>query len=970
VSSKFVFWNVDGRERINRVFGGGTIGNVMDTIDLLSESDIVFISETWLLEAKTSSCLTHKDFFCSPATPTDGRPSGGIELYTPPSGRGKLISSSPCHLVVSLKELYVVGVYYKPSLDFDDKMVDLVSALSLCTESKPIVLGGDFNICKGSTDFRELKNILSLFRISLISDPNIPSFIGQGGTSSPDHIFCSDSVQVNTCATLLRTESDHMPIVADISLPKSVTEKFRHQKLNLESCRNRLKEIRFTGIEEEIDSFEDLVDQVSSAFDACMNPVEDNPRVNFSHTIQTMKERTKEALNLYSRYKQVKITNMCQWFRLQFLRSAYFLCKKAEHKEILAHKRRTRDGKVAKLLSDTAREGISALYKSFRPAQSNQSSQVPLRDWFDCFSDLYQSFDEPHFTPLPTVPTEDATKLMAPFSEQEIFDALTHQSSRAPGLSGVSPNHLKLLRDELTPLLTHLFNKIICDDHSNFPEAWMQTMFFFIHKKGSFSDPSNYRSLAIEEPFLKVFSTAVCTRLTQFCENNTLLPIYQFGFRKNHSTLSATTILKQCIEDSFSKSKKVYACFVDYKKAFDLVDRGLLFKKLQKMGIPANFSKMLFTLLSDMRFRIRSNGCLSPPFESFNGVPQGDPLSPLLFSLFTADLPDYISHKGVSLGNTEIKYLLYADDLVLLSHEPGELQKGLNQLNQYVVSSNLTVNVQKTKCVTFYRGSSPTNHFHFNGAVIENCNKFTYLGVVFTTRLAAGKHIEHIVSKCHGTIGILFSRIPIKSVPLTVALNLFNVYVLPIITYALPVWFHKSSEEGRKKLNAIFTKFMKRYLGVPYSTYNAIVHYITGTVPLCNFLQDRAMKDFFKTSFPSSLEGTHFTPPTELEELKEYNAYEKIPQFFRDSGVQENFQLPTNPDTRRALLYDMIDLFHHHVCYDELFHTRPTDWCVCLYCGDTVEHYHHRTCPVLGTMNPCAVMRKVMPVDPSRRVII
>ena len=950
---KVIFWNVDGRERFNRVFGGGKGDNALNTVDILSKSDVAFLSETWLPEARTSSCLTHKDFFCSPAVPTGGRASGGIECYTPPSGKGKLISSSQHHLVVQLEELYVMGVYYKPSLEFDDKMVDLVSALSLCTGDKPIVLGGDFNIRKGTADFRHLKLILSNYQLSLISDPNTPSFVGHAGNSTPDHIFCSDSVQVNNCITLQRTESVHMPVMADLSIRRAQPEKLLPpRKLDLESCKLKLIEIQVPeGNDSENASLEDLVEKVSSAFTACLHPRDENPRVNFSHKIRAMKERTKEAFDLYSRY------------RVRFFKEVYFILRREEHKEIFAHRTRTQESKVVQLLNETARDGIRALFKSARPPRSNDSSQVPLKEWFDCFSELYQSFDEPTFTPIPTVPTEEADKLIAPFTEQEIYDALTHQSSRAPGMSGVSPNHLKLLREELTPLLTHLFNEII-SKRGSFPETWLQTMFFFIHKKGSFSDPSNYRSLAIEDPFLKVFTTAVCTRLTVYSESNNLLPEYQFGFRKNHSTSSATTILKQCVEESFQKKKRVYACFVDYKKAFDLVDRGLLFTKLQRLGIPTSFAKMLFTLLSDMRFRIRSNGCLSPEFESFNGVPQGDPLSPLLFSLFTADLPDFISHTGVYLGNTEIKYLLYADDLVLLANQPCELQKALDQLSHYVGGSKLTVNVLKTKCMAFYHGPRPTDYFHFNGKVIENCNEFTYLGVVFTTRLSARKHIEHVVSKCNGTIGVLFSRIPIKSIPLSVALNLFNIYVLPIITYALPVWFHKSSEDGRKKLNAVFTKFMKRYLGIPYSSYNAIVHYLAGTVPLCNFLQNRSVRDFFNIPFPDSLRGCQFNPPTELEELKGYNVYEEVPSFFWLSRVPEGDQLPTNPDSRRALLYDMMDLFHPHVCIDGEFHIHPSDWCNCVLCAETVEHYHHRTCPVLKDLNPCAVMRRVFPADP------
>jgi hypothetical protein len=101
-----------------------------------------------------------------------------------------------------------------------------------------------------------------------------------------------------------------------------------------------------------------------------------------------------------------------------------------------------------------------------------------------------------------------------------------------------------------------------------------------------------------------------------------------------------------------------------------------------------------------------------------------------------------------------------------------------------------------------------------------------------------------------------------------------------------------------------------------------------------------------------------------LEELKSYNVYEEVPEFFRLSGVTDGVQLPTNPDSRRALLYDMLDLFHPHLCIDGEFHIHLSDWCNCVLCGDSMEHYHHRTCEFLEGLNPCAVMRRVMPSDP------
>jgi len=158
----------------------------------------------------------------------------------------------------------------------------------------------------------------------------------------------------------------------------------------------------------------------------------------------------------------------------------------------------------------------------------------------------------------------------------------------------------------------------------------------------------------------------------------------------------------------------------------------------------------------------------------------------------------------------EIRYLLYADDLVILSHSPRGLQLALNELHKYATENKLTISIQKTKCMVFYNGSCPTTVFYLDGQPLENCNEFTYLGVVFTTRLSSTKHIDHIVSKCNAKIGFLFSKLPLKEIPLSVAIDIFNVYVRPIATYCLPIWLSSMCAQAEQKLNSVFTKFLKR----------------------------------------------------------------------------------------------------------------------------------------------------------------
>ena len=187
-----------------------------------------------------------------------------------------------------------------------------------------------------------------------------------------------------------------------------------------------------------------------------------------------------------------------------------------------------------------------------------------MEKWVNYSSNLYQSLPEPSLREIASVPTEDALLLLENFTDEEIFKALDHQKSKAIGMSGVSPHDLKLLSPELCPILTKIFNESICS--GNLPDDWLSSILFFLHKKESYTDPVNYRSIAIEDAFLKVFMTALGTRLAKFSENNDLLPDFQFGFRPHLLTTSAVTVLKSTIEKAFSSKKRVYAAFVDMKK--------------------------------------------------------------------------------------------------------------------------------------------------------------------------------------------------------------------------------------------------------------------------------------------------------------------------------------------------------------------------------------------------------------------
>ena len=146
--------------------------------------------------------------------------------------------------------------------------------------------------------------------------------------------------------------------------------------------------------------------------------------------------------------------------------------------------------------------------------------------------------------------------------------------------------------------------------------------------------------------------------------------------------------------------------FVDLRKAYDMVPRELLLKKLAAMGTGEDFVRLQRMSFDRTTARVWLNGGMSAPFPIRRGVPQGDPLSPLLFSPFLDDLLrqldaskefkglDIKSQRGVRAA---LKALAYADDLVLAATSPYQLQIALNIVGAWAQQWGMEVNTSKGK---------------------------------------------------------------------------------------------------------------------------------------------------------------------------------------------------------------------------------------------------------------------------------
>ena len=130
-------------------------------------------------------------------------------------------------------------------------------------------------------------------------------------------------------------------------------------------------------------------------------------------------------------------------------------------------------------------------------------------------------------------------------------------------------------------------------------------------QKGQKSDPSNYRGITLLSCLLKTYTGLIFERLYKWTETYGLLPPNQFAFRRGYSTLQAITNLVSNIKSSLASIGRYYVCFVDFKKAFDSIDRQTLLLKLLQMGIGNTMGNILLSILKGNIIKVLDGNLLS-----------------------------------------------------------------------------------------------------------------------------------------------------------------------------------------------------------------------------------------------------------------------------------------------------------------------------------------------------------------------
>ena len=201
---------------------------------------------------------------------------------------------------------------------------------------------------------------------------------------------------------------------------------------------------------------------------------------------------------------------------------------------------------------------------------------------------------------------------------------------------------------------------------------------------------------------------------------------------------------------------------------------------LAEAGLPPKILNLFKAILQKNSIEIDDGVTIRESLDQTNGFAQGENTSPVLFSVLVRKLPSRITSK-----HPAVKTIMYADDLVMLSTSRFHLQQAASTLNNLSREIGLAINEDKTEAMKFRKGGRLAKHdtLKLNGKEIPFVNKFTYLGITFTTTgTSFSKHIE---DRTHKTI-LAFSTINSpQKLSLDTAIKLFHIKLAPCASYGI-----------------------------------------------------------------------------------------------------------------------------------------------------------------------------------------
>ena len=473
------------------------------------------------------------------------------------------------------------------------------------------------------------------------------TYMSTAGNSLIDYVLCSgelfpllDDLIIHD----LQVFSSHTPIQVNFIMSSELEqfggEQCINEKLRYESSKSHLF---IEQVNNQMHSLSTTINQI------CNNSLPVDAGVDvFSNTLyniacsvfgtSTKSSRTSNS-KTKRKFRNKWFNNECEVARKEFRVScrkykasraeidlSIMKIKRKEYQQIIRKAKACFNIKQKRDLNDVAKHNPQLFWKEIKKFKDNHTINncIPNDVFFNHFKDLFSnsiffkndSIEEELNCFLGDT-TESIESLDKEINISEVKQAINGlKRGKSTGYDKLAAEIFIDCVDILSPILCNLFNFIFST--SIYPETWTRSIIVPVPKKGNLNDVNNYRAISLTSIFSKIFSSIINRRLTVWAESTEILNDFQFGFRKGRSTCDCVFVLNSLIDKVVNAEKnKLYCCFVDFKKAFDLVYRNGMFVKLFRYGCSQKIIKIVQSMYKKVSNCIRTNGICTDFFIVF-----------------------------------------------------------------------------------------------------------------------------------------------------------------------------------------------------------------------------------------------------------------------------------------------------------------------------------------------------------------
>ena len=350
----------------------------------------------------------------------------------------------------------------------------------------------------------------------------------------------------------------------------------------------------------------------------------------------------------------------------------------------------------------------------------------------------------------------------------------------SPGPDGVTPLLLKIFCEELSEPLLILFEKSF--ESGIFSDLWKLAYICPLKKPGkSKNKAESFRPVALTSQIGKLMESMVNEVIKEFLEKNNLLSPKQHGFRAQRSTISQLLAHYENIINGIENNCNVDVILLDFQKAFDKADFGLILHRCKSKGIYGKLGIWLENYLHNRKQAVIENDQISKTLEVESGVPQGSILGPLLFLLLIDNIGDEAENSAISIFADDTK----ASKKIASIEDAESLQNDLNALYTWSEHNNMAFHGLKFECLKFGNQRELADQYDYIDSTganpIREAQNVRDLGIYIDAGGSFDYHISKAISKAKKLCGWIGRSFFNKSINLR--RKLWRTYIEPVLDY-------------------------------------------------------------------------------------------------------------------------------------------------------------------------------------------